>query len=27
MEKPETRFTKIERLLERLEKRQVAIAS
>ena len=27
MEKPETRFTKVERLLERLEKRQVAIAS
>ncbi len=27
MEKPDTRFTKIERLLERLEKRQVAIAS
>ncbi len=27
MEKPETRFTKIERLLERLENRQVAIAS
>jgi len=27
MENPETRFTKIERLLERLEKRQVAIAS
>jgi transcription-repair coupling factor (superfamily II helicase) len=27
MEKPETRFNKIERLLERLEKRQTAIAS
>ncbi len=27
MENLETRFTKIERLLERLEKRQVAIAS
>ncbi len=27
MDKPETRFTKVERLLERLEKRQVAIAS
>jgi hypothetical protein len=27
MDKPETRFTKVERLLERLEKHQVAIAS
>lgn len=27
MEKPDSRFTKIERLLERLEKRQIAIAS
>jgi transcription-repair coupling factor (superfamily II helicase) len=27
MQKPETRFNKIERLLERLEKRRVAIAS
>ena len=27
MDKPETRFTKVERLLKRLEKHQVAIAS